>query len=234
MTPSSRHTIPLRTSAALALFALALLGGCTTPIALTTNPPGATAYVGNKSAGVTPLQFEGSKPVSIELSLDGYFPESFVYQPDPNQHALNIDLAPKTLTKSYDIASAPADAIVRINGEQVGTTPLSGVKVVYTRDDKNSPWQEKTLTVARLNYQTENLVLNAANDAVPRVDLSLLKDDRAYTVTATTTDGAELNAEVSVNGTIVGQTPLKVPLTFQRPNKLTAWLLRLKDELGDL
>jgi Tol biopolymer transport system component len=223
MMPSSRRSASIHTSVTLAALALALLGGCTTPIALTTNPPGATAYVGDKSVGVTPTQFEGAKPVPIELRLDGYFPESFIYQPDPNQHAINIQLAPTTLTKSYDLASAPADAIVRINGEQVGTTPLSGVKVVFTRDDKNSPWREKTLTIAKLNYQTESLMLNAANDSVSRVDLSLLKDDRTYTVTATTTDGAELNAEVSVNGTVVGQTPLKLPITFQRPNKLIAW-----------
>ena len=225
MMPSARRPVPIRTSVGLALLALALLGGCATPIALTTNPPGAAAFVDNKSVGVTPTQvtFEGKKAVPVEFRLDGYFTESFIYQPDPDQHAINIQLAPKTLTKSYDFTSAPAGATVRIDGEQVGTTPLATVKVIFTRDDKNSPWQDKTLAFARLNYQTESVTLNAASEAVALVNLSLLKDERTYTVTTTTTDGAELNAEASVNGTVVGQTPLKLPLTFQRPNKLTAW-----------
>jgi Tol biopolymer transport system component len=223
MKPSHRHLPPNRITVAALSLALLLAAGCTTPVALTTNPAGATAYVNNQSVGVTPTQFEGSKPVPIELRLDGYFPESFVYQPDPNTHALNIRLAPKTLTKTYDFTSNPAGAAVQVDGNTLGTTPLSDVKIVYTRDDKNSPWQDKTLTISKTDYQTENLTLSASADSVPPVALSLLKDIHTYTITATTTDGSELNAEVNINGTIVGKTPLKVPLTFLRANKRNAW-----------
>lgn len=67
------------------------------------------------------------------------------------------------------------------------------------------------------------MTLGSATNSVPTVELTLLKEDRVYTVVATTTDGAELNAEVSLNGTVIGQTPLKLPITFQRPNKTSAW-----------
>jgi hypothetical protein len=67
------------------------------------------------------------------------------------------------------------------------------------------------------------VTLGSATNSVPTVELTLLKEDRVYTVVATTAEGAELNAEVSLNGTVVGQTPLKLPITFQRPNKTSAW-----------
>ncbi len=220
-----KSSFPAPLAVGLALLALALAGGCATPIQLTTNPPGAAAFVNNKSVGVTPAQvtLDGNKPVPIELRLDGYFPEAFTYQPDPNQKGISINLEPKTLTKTYDFVSSPDGATVRIDGEPVGTTPVTGVKVVYTRDDKSSPWQNKTLVVAKPDYQSETLALTAATAAVPKIELGLLKEDRVYTVTASTSDGAELNADVTLNGTVVGQTPLKLPLTFQRPDKNAPW-----------
>jgi len=46
------------------------------------NPSGAMAYVDGKSVGTTPAQvtLDGNKPVSSR-STEGYFPESFTYQP---------------------------------------------------------------------------------------------------------------------------------------------------------
>ena len=225
-TPCPHQTrISVPWSSSLALLALALAGGCATPLQLSTNPSGAAAFVNNKSVGVTPTEvsLDGNKPVPVEFRLDGYFPEAFVYQPDPNQHGISINLEPKTLAKTYDFASTPDGATVRIDGESIGATPLTGVKVIYTREDKNSAWQPKTLVLSKPDYQSETLALTAVTASVPKVDLVLLKEDRVYTVTATTPDGAELNADVTLNGAVVGQTPLKLPLTFQRPNKNAAW-----------
>jgi|GEM_PF-2034328 Tol biopolymer transport system component len=220
---SSRH--PIAAVAGLAAVALALLGGCTSPLQVTSNPPGATAFVNNQNIGVTPTQVTlgGKKPVPVEFRLEGYFPESFVYQPDPNQHEISVRLEPKTLSKTYDLTSSPDGAALTLEGQPVGTTPASGLPVVYTRDYKTSPWQEQTLVVSKPNYQSETVRLNSATASVPKIELTLLREDRVYTIAATTTDGAELNAEVALNGTGVGQTPLKLPITFQRPNKRAAW-----------
>ena len=230
MMPNPRRSVPSRLP--LVLFAgttilgLALLAGCgSPPLQVTTSPPGATAFINNKSAGVTPVQvtLEGAKPVPVEFQLNGYFPESFIYRPDPNQHALNVRMEPKTLIKTYSITSTPDGATATIGGEAVGTTPVNDVKVIYTRDSKSSPWADKALVVAKPNYQTERVMLAAAADSVPNVELTLLKNSRVYNVTATTIDGSELNADVALNGTVVGQTPLKLPLTFQRPDKRSEW-----------
>jgi dipeptidyl aminopeptidase/acylaminoacyl peptidase len=209
----------------LLLLAIGFLGGCATPVSVTTSPVGATTYANGKSIGLTPTQLnvDGKNPVSLSLDLEGYFPESLTYLPESDQHAISVRLEPKTLVKTYDFASSPDGAAVTIDGQAVGTTPVSGVKVVYTREDKTRPWQTKTLVFFKTNYQSESVTLGSGTSSVPAIDLALLKEDRVYTVVATTTEGAELNAEVSINGTVVGMTPLKLPITFQRPNKATAW-----------
>ncbi len=222
-TPRRRELFPSRVPLAGLALALALLGGCATPVSLTTNPPGATAYVNNQKVGVTPVQFDGGKPVPVEVRLDGYFPESFTYEPSSGQHAIDLRLAPTTLTKSYDFASSPAGAGVTIDGQAVGTTPVSAVSVTFTRDSRESPWQDKTVSFAKTDYQTETRTLSASADTMPAVALSLLKEARVYNVTAATADGAALNAEVTLNGKDVGQTPMKLPVTFQRPDKKTPW-----------
>ena len=222
--PASSRWTRLALSSGL-IAAVLFAGGCATPLPVTTNPPGATAIFDGKNLGVTPVQFtaEGNKPVAVEFQLDGYFPESFTFQPSPDAKGISAQLEPRTLTKSYDFTSAPEGAAVAIDGRAVGTTPLTGVKVTYDRDEKTSPWKNKAVTISKTNHQTESFALSAATAAVPRVDLALLREDRVYNVTATTTDGAELNAEVTLNGKSVGQTPLKLPLTFQRSHKGAAW-----------
>ena len=211
--------------AGFTLLVLGLLGGCAGPIALTTNPAGAAAYVDGKSVGLTPAQvtLDGKRPVSISLSLDGYFPESFPYQPTEDQHEIAVRLEPKTLIKAYDFSSKPDGATVTIDGEAVGTTPVTGARIVFTRDGKTRPWQNKSLVVSKANYQSEPVVLGSTTVSVPTITLTLLREDRVYTIVATTTDGSELNAEVTFNGTVVGQTPLKLPVTFQRPDKSSPW-----------
>jgi len=221
---SPRHPCPVF-AAGLAIFVLGLFGGCAGPVALTTNPAGATAYVDGKPVGLTPAQvtFDGKKPVSVSLNLEGYFPESFTYQPVDDQHEIPVRLEPRTLAKTYDFSSNPDGATVTIDGQQVGTTPATGVRVVYTRDSKSRPWQNKTLVMSKPNYQSESVVLGSATVSVPPVELTLLKEDRVYSILASTSEGAELNADVALNGTVVGQTPLKLPITFQRPDKSSPW-----------
>jgi Tol biopolymer transport system component len=161
--------------------------------------------------------------VPFEFRLDGYFPETVVVDPNAPPAAISASLEPTTLKKAYDLGSNPDGASVSIDGQPVGTTPVSAVPVVYVRDSKSSPWRSKTLVVAKTDYQTETLVLSADANTVPKVELALLKQDRVYTITATNTDGAELNADVTFNGKVVGKTPLKLPVTFQRRDKTTPW-----------
>lgn len=229
MTQNSSHLVSGRCGPVLAigltLLAFGLFGGCASPIPVTSSPAGASVFADGRPIGSTPTQLtpDGSKPISVSLNLEGYFPEALTFQPESDQHSISVLLAPKTRAQTYDFASTPPGAAVTIDDQLVGTTPLSGVRVVYTRDDKNQPWQSKTLVFSKTDYQSETFALDAETTSVPTVPMSLLKDQHVYLVSATTAEGAALSAEVSVNGTVVGQTPLKLPITFQRPNKATAW-----------
>lgn len=202
-----------------------IMGGCASPIPVNSNPPGATIIANGKNLGVTPAQMmpEGNAPIALELRLDGYFPESATVIPGAAAQGVSIKMEPTSLKKNYDVTSTPDGATVSLDGRSVGTTPAAGVNVVYLRDDKTSPWKSHTLSVSKTNYQSEAVQLSASADTVPAFTLTLLKDDRVYSITATTTDGQELNADVTLGGKVIGQTPLKLPLTFQRPNKSSSW-----------
>ncbi len=204
-----------------------VLAGCATTVSVTSNPPGAQAYVAGKLIGSTPAQFEPEdtkNPTAVEFRLDGYFPESVTYTPGGNQTQVAATLEPTTLTKTVNINSAPDRAAAAIDGRSIGTTPISGLKVVYTRDSKSSPWRSQTLEISKQDYQTETLELSPSLDSVPVVGLTLLKEDRVYSITATNADGAVLNANVSVDGrTVDGTTPMKLPITFERRDKSLPW-----------
>lgn len=207
---------------ALGLF---IFGGCATPISVSSNPPGASISAKGKSLGVTPAQVtpEGNTAFEIDFRLDGYFPETAMVNPGSAQGGISVKMEPTTIKKSYDVASTPAGANVLLDGQNVGTTPSSGVNVVYSRDSKRAAYKPHTLTVSKTDYESESIQLTESTDNVPAFTLTLLKDDRVYAFSATTTDGQELNADVTLGGKVVGQTPLKLPLTFRRSNKNNPW-----------
>ena len=209
----------------LTAISILIMAGCASPISVSSNPPGASVSANGKGLGVTPTQLtlDSKGPVDLEFRLDGYFPETAMVIPGSAQTQVSVRMEPTTLKKNYDFTSTPDGATVSLDGHPVGTTPATGVSVTYTRDDKNSAWKTHTLSFAKLNYQTDTVTLSASADAVPAVSLALLRDDRVYNITATTSDGQELNADVTLGGKVVGRTPLKLPLIFQRPNKNTAW-----------
>ncbi len=212
--------------AALVLASIVFLAGCASPLPVISNPPGATAVVGGKEIGVTPTQVQlpDQKPTPVEFRKEGYFTESFVFQPGANQKQISADLEPTTLTKKVDFTSNPTGATVTIDGREIGRTPLAGHEITFTRDSKVSPWKRQALVISKTNYQSETLPLVASMNAVPRVELSLLREDRVYSVSATTISGDALSAEVTVNGVkLVNPTPVAVQITFARPDKSAPW-----------
>jgi Tol biopolymer transport system component len=205
-----------------ALFAL-FHGGCASSVNLTSVPSGASVSTGAKALGTTPMQtsFDSKVPVDVTFQLNGYFPETLTYT--EGQTALAATFEPMTLSSTYDFATVPDGAAVAIDGQAVGTTPVSKVPVVFSRSAKGDPWKGKTVVFSKTNYQTEQLTLSPSTNAIPSVELTLLKEDRVYPITAANSDGASLEADVTLNGQLVGKTPLSMPLTFQRPDKSTPW-----------
>jgi hypothetical protein len=225
-TPAKAALRPL----AILLSASALLtalsfSGCATTVRVESNPPGAVVTIGGKALGSTPTQWQvenTGKPVTVNFTLPGYFPENFVYTAGNNPMPISATLEPTKLPKSFDVVSEPAGASVALNGTAVGAAPVT-VPVEFTRDRKDAPWISQRLTVALANYETEMITLTSGLASVPPVALTLLKDARIYAFTATNLDGATLNAEVKLDGKPVGKTPLDLPITYQRSDKTKPW-----------
>lgn len=223
--PVQRTRQSLISDVALSLACIVGLAGCVSPLPVISNPAGATAMVAGKAIGVTPTQVQlpDQKPTPVEFRKDGYFTESFVFQPGGNQKQISANLEPTTLSKKLDLMSTPEGATVTIDGREIGNAPLMGHEILFTRDSKVSPWNGQTLVISKTNYQSETLQLVATMNAV-RADLSLLREDRIYTVAASTVSGDALSAEVTVNGRkLENTTPVAVPITFMRPSKTAPW-----------
>jgi len=206
----------------------AFLYGCATAIRVETNPPGAMVTVNGQSIGTTPAQYQaqGSKPLEVQATLSGYFPEYLTYAPDAQSGqgnaSISLNLERSQIDKAYEVVTDPDGVTLTLEGKSVGTTPAT-VPVTYTRSGKKDPWTTKTLELSKANYQSEKVTLSVVESKVAPVKMSLLKDDRTYSISATNLDGDVLAAEVTIDGKAVGTTPLKLPIVYQRADKTQPW-----------
>ncbi|HPO01147.1 MAG TPA: PEGA domain-containing protein, partial [Opitutaceae bacterium] len=134
--------------------------GCTTAIRVESNPPGATVTVNGQSIGTTPVQYQmqGSKPLDVQATMTGYFPEYLSYTPDSqsgtDKAPISLNLERSQIDKSYEVVTEPAGVSLMLDGRSVGITPIT-VPVTYTRSGKKDPWAAKTLELSKTNYQSE-------------------------------------------------------------------------------
>lgn len=228
-TPASNLRGCCRASVALCVcgFVIALVfSGCATGVSVTSNPAGASVTIGGKPLGVTPTQYQvdnAKKPVEVNFTLPGYFPKTISYTAGPSPQPIVVTLAPMRLERRFEIKSDPAGAEVALDGRAIGMTPIA-VPVEFQRDREDAPWKSRRLTLSKANHQTENLTLTSDIADVPTVALTLLKDERVYTITAANHEGAVLNAPITLDGQPTGKTtPFKLPIVYQRADKSRPW-----------
>lgn len=210
---------------ALCVLSLLLaLTGCVAPVSISSNPTGATVSADGKTVGTTPTQYnrEGDKEVNLEFNLAGYFTESYLL-PKGSTAPVSVELFPRTMAKEYAVRAVQDGVTIALDGKSVGTAPIAALPVTFARDSKHAAWKPHTLTASKEDHQSETITITSSTGEIPPFNLSLLRDVRVYTIKARTPDGEELNAEVTVDGKAVGQTPLKLPLTFQRSDKTKEW-----------
>jgi Tol biopolymer transport system component len=221
-----RTCFPGATCAAFlpAVIALLLGAGCSSTMPILSSPAGASVTINSRPVGVTPLETPWSNDQEnvVRFELSGYFPEEINLPKDAGQKAVAVELAAASRTHAYDIATQPPGAVIEIDGVQVGTTPAR-VEARFARTAKYDPWQEKRLTISYPDYQTETYRLQESTPAIGLINLQPLRVARSYEVSAVTRDGAELKADVTLDGQLVGATPLDLPVTFQRHDKMQAW-----------
>ncbi|MBM3854001.1 MAG: PEGA domain-containing protein, partial [Verrucomicrobia bacterium] len=228
-TLSSHHRFPRPVAglcAAGLIVCTLLISGCATAVKVDSTPAGATVTIGGKTLPAkTPTEYQvenANKPVEVAFILEGYFPKNFTYLAGSSPQPITARLEPTRLRKSFEISTEPAGASVSLEGQPVGTTPVT-VPVVFSRDSETAPWTPQRLTISKTDYQSETIVLTSELASVPTQNLGLLKDERVYNITAATPEGAVLNAPVTLDGAQKGKTPMKLPITYTRADKTKPW-----------
>lgn len=202
----------------------AALAGCATSMPLSSDPPGATVTLNGLPAGMTPTEvhWDNGQDNQVRFQAPGYFPEELNIPRGSGQKQVVVQLSPVSQVRTYDFTSRPQGAAVLIDGARVGTTPAR-LQVTYRRASRDEPWQERRLSFTLPGYQTETYRLSENIPSIGTVPLTPLRADREYRVTARTRAGAELKADVLLDGRMMGTTPLDLPLVFARSNKAQPW-----------
>jgi hypothetical protein len=201
-----------------------LLSGCTTTIPITSYPEGAAVSLNSRPIGVTPTKtdWDNGHDNVVQFQLSGYFPEEVTVPKGADNKQVSVQLAPASRARTFQIVTEPAGATIEIDGSRVGTTPAE-VPVVFTRTGESYPWRSQRLTLSLPDYQTETYSLQESLPEFGVIALTPLRVERSYRISAVTREGAELKADVTVDGRPAGTTPLELPITFQRKDKSEDW-----------
>ncbi|MCX6063915.1 MAG: PEGA domain-containing protein [Caldiserica bacterium] len=175
------------------------------PVSITSNPSGAKVSVDGASKGVTPLTVS-MKPGRHTLSMteDGYK----AYQ--GTVEVLKTDTArtvPVTLTKisvtpttaTLTITSTPSGAKVFLDGTSIGTTPV-------TKKTVSPGTHTLRLTLAGYEDYTTTITLQVGDEKP--VAVILVKKAVAPTTATLTVTSTPAGAQVFLDGTSIGTTPI--------------------------
>jgi serine/threonine protein kinase/outer membrane protein assembly factor BamB len=180
-----------------------LAGGATTLFVFKPNvgyltiystPSGASVYVDGKFIGKTPLEnYElSSGEHSLIIQAEGYEDYSTSVFITPGEtSSVNVNLKLKTGTLS--VTSTPSDALVYVNGEYKGRTPLS----------LELPPGSYTIKLTKQNYLDYETTLTIQAGETKSISASLVP------IGYLTVDSTPAGAEVYVDNTYIGVTPVE-------------------------
>ena len=209
-----------------------LLAGCvTSEYEVRTNPANAKisvigqppAQVVQKDGTTKVLIPSGNQSHTIQATLQGYAPATYVVQPGTKLVGpIKLDLQSLSYKKPFNIASSPEGAEVLVDGKVIGKTPLS-CELVFYRKDATSQWDKREVSVRMADWQSESVPASSTSATDIVITLSCLRQARTFTIKAVTADGQTIDAPVTVGGKVVGKTPIDVTLVFERADKTQGW-----------
>jgi formylglycine-generating enzyme required for sulfatase activity len=173
---------------------------------------GATVLVDGLEAGVTPMtDFELAYGThTLTVTLDRYEPvETTVYMEGrQTRQGLDVELLPAWANVSF--ATQPAGATVTIDGEDRGITPLvaeilEGDHEILVKLASHKAWTDDIEVIARQDFSLPLITLEQADGLV------LLQSTPS-------------NANVTLDGSFQGQTPLEITVPPGRSHQLTFFL----------
>ena len=174
-------------------------------LTLTSAPSGATVTIDGKEIGITPWSGE-TKPGNHKVSVlsKGFLKEERIVQVQPSRDAdvtfaLNREPGPGRL----HVETEPPEAVVAIDGQQVGTSP-------YTGDVAPG---EHVLEVSNESYKTiqQQLQLDPGQQLSLKLALQQAQAGQVPPLVAVASDPQ--GAQLFLDGKLVGPTPIKVRST---------------------
>jgi TonB family protein len=102
-----------------------------------TDPPGAAVVLDGKDAGFSPLAVRSVRPGvhMVKVSRDGYAPAGLTLEIRKDETPPPLRFVMEPLTAKLRVHSDPAEAVVRVDGQPVGRTPLDSVDLPPGRHD---------------------------------------------------------------------------------------------------
>jgi serine/threonine-protein kinase len=94
-----------------------------------TDPPGAAVYIDGENAGPSPVALARVRPGvhMVRVARDGYAPAGLTLEVRNGEPLLPLRFVMEPLTAKLRVRSEPANALVRLDGQPVGTTPLESL-----------------------------------------------------------------------------------------------------------
>lgn len=170
------------------------------PVSLATDPPGAEIRVDGAVVGSTPMTMEleaGERRIEVVLrGFNAWSERLNVVAATPQELPL-VKLTPAD--GRLDLASTPSEAVVSVDGEFRGRTPLTLAL---------SPGRKHVITLTKPGFESASRELSVQADSGRHLDIELEKLFGAVTI-----DSEPPNAEIWVDGLRSGVTPTELTLS---------------------
>jgi TonB family protein len=141
-----------------------------------TDPPGAAVSLDGQSAGQSPVALLTVRPGvhMVRVSRDGYAPAGLTLEVRNGEPLLPLRFNMEPLTAKLRVLSEPANAVVRVDGQPVGTTPIDSLDLAPGRHD---------VRVERRGYAAATQAVEGKGGQTVEVSLRLERDRSARPAT---------------------------------------------------
>jgi serine/threonine-protein kinase len=134
-----------------------------------TDPPGADVILDGKGAGQSPVALLTVRPGvhMVRVVRDGYAPAGLTLEVRNGEPLLPLRFVMEPLSAKLRVLSEPANAVVRVDGKPVGTTPLESLDLAPGRHD---------VRVERRGYSPATQAVEGKGGQTVEVSLRLERD----------------------------------------------------------
>ncbi|HVU18039.1 MAG TPA: PEGA domain-containing protein [Candidatus Didemnitutus sp.] len=208
--------------------ALALVVVCAAravTLKVTVNPAGATVTTEDGLRHPAPATLDlkrRDEAYTFVVEKAGFQTESVTYFTKQKLKELVVTLEPLQVQRDITIKSVPDGAMVSIDGQAAGITPVTKT-TTFTRESKTSPWKPVTVTLALPDYQGESLSVPYEAPAPDAVTLGRIRRERIFSVDAKAPDGSPIQATLTLDGKEHGLSAQKLTVVFSRADKTKPW-----------